>query len=194
LALVTIEPTKADIAIANAIAARVTPVPEEIARTVTWGADAHLLVSAALAAWAYAQWRAPAWRPAANHVLLTTLVATAFPHTIKAAVDQIRPDRVTVCDHWRGISFSGKPRDAFPSGHAVHMGALASAACDLPPGARHAVWSLTAGLCLTRIVTLAHWTSDVIVGFGLGILLERGMRRVTGYSAARLPRGGSRDG
>jgi membrane-associated phospholipid phosphatase len=194
LALVTIEPTKADIAIANAIAARVTPLPEEIARTVTWGADAHLLVAAAVAAWAYAQWRAPAWRPAASHVLLTTLVATVLPHVLKAAVDQTRPDRLTVRGHWRGISFSGKPRDAFPSGHAVHMGALASAACALPPGARHAAWSLAAGLCLTRIVTLAHWTSDVIVGFGLGILIDRGMGKVTGYSAARLPRGAFRDG
>jgi undecaprenyl-diphosphatase len=37
------------------------------------------------------------------------------------------------------------------------------------------------GLCLTRIVVLAHWASDVVAGFALGAALERMLRLWTGY-------------
>ena len=86
-----------------------------------------------------------------------------------------------VATHARGIPFSGKREDAFPSGHALHMGALASAAGTLPPGPRRAIQALAAGLSLTRIVVLAHWASDVVAGFALGAVLERLLRLWTGY-------------
>jgi membrane-associated phospholipid phosphatase len=43
------------------------------------------------------------------------------------------------------------------------------------------VWSLGAGLVLTRVVLLAHWLSDVAAGLAVGVLLERTLRFVTGY-------------
>jgi undecaprenyl-diphosphatase len=51
----------------------------------------------------------------------------------------------------------------------------------LPEGSRRAVRSLAVGLSLTRIVILAHWASDVAVGFALGVVLERLLRLWTGY-------------
>jgi hypothetical protein len=63
-----------------------------------------------------------------------------------------------VLGHLQGIPLSGKRLDAFPSGHAVHIGALASAATGLPSAQRNAVWAVGAGLVMTRIVLLAHWT------------------------------------
>ena len=81
--------------------------------------------------------------------------------------------------------FSGKPLDAFPSGHAIHVGALASAATVLPPAKRYLVWSIGAGLVLTRIVLLAHWTSDVIAGLAIGAAVERLARRWTGFGLSR---------
>lgn len=66
-------------------------------------------------------------RGTGDHVLLTTLVASALPHLLNKVFDQERPDRRTVSRHWRGIPFSDKRLDAFPSSHAVHIGALASA-------------------------------------------------------------------
>jgi undecaprenyl-diphosphatase len=36
-------------------------------------------------------------------------------------------------------------------------------------------------MSLTRIVVLAHWASDVVAGFALGIALERLLRLWTGY-------------
>jgi undecaprenyl-diphosphatase len=50
-----------------------------------------------------------------------------LPHLLKSVFNQERPDRLTVRGHWR-IPFSGNRLDAFSSGHAIHIGALASAA------------------------------------------------------------------
>jgi undecaprenyl-diphosphatase len=36
-------------------------------------------------------------------------------------------------------------------------------------------------LSATRIAILAHWVSDVVAGFAIGIVLERIVRRFTGY-------------
>src|SRR5204863_8998106 len=116
------------------------------------------------------------------------------PHLLKKVFDQTRPDRLTVRGHWRGVPRSGRRDDAFPSGHALHMGALASAAAALPRKPRQAAWALAAGLSLTRIIVLAHWASDVIAGFALGALIERGLRVATSYprGLARQPELGAR--
>ena len=122
-------------------------------------------------------------RRAGNHALLVTAAASLLPHGLKMLFSQTRPDRRTVIGHVRGIPFSGKRADAFPSGHALHMGALASAAAALPAGPRRAMRTFAIGLSLTRVVVLAHWASDVVAGFVLGAVLERTLRLWTGYSA-----------
>jgi undecaprenyl-diphosphatase len=61
------------------------------------------------------------------------------------------------------------------------MGALASAAGTLPPLPRRAIRTVAIGLSLTRIVVLAHWASDVVAGFALGVVMERLLRLWTGY-------------
>jgi undecaprenyl-diphosphatase len=100
---------------------------------------------------------------------------------MKILFNQIRPDHRTVRGHFNGVSSSGKREDAFPSGHALHMGALASAAGTLPSGPRRTIRALAIGLSLTRVVVLAHWASDVAAGFALGAFLERLLRLWTGY-------------
>jgi membrane-associated phospholipid phosphatase len=122
-----------------------------------------------------------AFRRASDHILLTTLAASALPHALKRVFDQQRPDRLTALGHLRGIPLSGKRLDAFPSGHAVHIGALASAATVLPTAQRNTLWAVGSGLVLTRIVLLAHWASDVVVGLAVGAALERLLRFVTGF-------------
>ena len=123
MALVTIQPTAADKTIANAIACRTTPALEEAARFLTWGADEKIVLALAVGAWLYAA-RRPTLQPAANHVLLVSLLSSVLPHLLKRAVNQTRPDRLTVEGHWRGVPLSGRSRDAFPSGHAMHMARL----------------------------------------------------------------------
>jgi undecaprenyl-diphosphatase len=186
MALLSVRPTAADIAIANAIAAHTTPPTEHVAQAVTWGADEHVLLVLTAAWWLYARGQPRRRRKAADHILLTTLVASGLPHVLKTLFDQPRPDRLTVRGHWRGVPLSGNRYDAFPSGHALHVGALASAASRFPRKQRNAVWLVGAGLVATRILLLAHWTSDVIAGLAIGAITERLLRRLTGYGRIDL--------
>jgi hypothetical protein len=143
------------------------------------GADEHILCALAAGWWLCCRGKDADYRRASDHVLLTTLVSSALPHLLKVVFDQERPDRRTIRGHWRGIPFSGKRLDAFPSGHAVHIGALASVASRLPAKQRNVILSLGAGLALTRIVLLAHWA--IAVGLAVGVLTERLLRKLTGY-------------
>ncbi len=61
----------------------------------------------------------------------------------------------------------------------MHVGALVSAATLLPPQMRNLVWAAGALLVSTRVVLLAHWFTDVLAGLGLGVVVERLMRRMT---------------
>ena len=181
MALITVRPTAADFAIANFVATHTSPPTEEAAGALTWGADEHILACLTAACWLYTRNQNCSIRRMADHVLLTTLVASALPHLLKTLIDQPRPDRLTVRGHWRGVPFSGKRFDAFPSGHAVHVGALASAASRLTRRHRNLAWLVGAGLVATRIVLLAHWTSDVLAGLAIGALTERSLRKFTEY-------------
>ncbi|MBB4427680.1 undecaprenyl-diphosphatase [Bradyrhizobium sp. CIR48] len=179
MALVTVKPTRIDTAIANEIAHNTNSGLEHTTQILTWGADEHVLIALAAAGWLYTRLRHPQQRPVADHVLMVSLATAILPHVLKSVFDQTRPDRLTVTGHWRGVPFSGRSRDAFPSGHAVHMGALASAAGLFPPARRRAVRALAVVLSLTRVVVLAHWASDVVAGFTLGVAVERLFRPFT---------------
>lgn len=178
MARLTIRPTATDRYIANAIASHTTPPLEEAARFLTWGADEKLILVLAVSAWVYAA-RRPRLRPVTNHVLALSLVSCTLPHFIKGAVNQVRPDRLTVRGHWRGVPLSGRSRDSFPSGHAVHMGALASAAGLIPQPQRGIARAFAVALSGTRVLLLAHWASDVVAGFAVGALIERLLRPIT---------------
>ncbi len=178
---VTIRPTDADVAIARTVARKTGPAPERLARALTWGADEKVLLALTAIGWLASRGAGEPMRRAASHAVLVAVAASLLPHGMKRLVDQIRPDRTTVVGHLHGVSFSGKRKDAFPSGHALHMGALASAASALPAGPRRMVRTLAIGLSLTRVAVLAHWASDVVSGFAVGMVLERFLRFWTGF-------------
>ena len=187
MALITVKPARIDIAIANEIADHTNSELEQTAEALTWGADEHVLVALAAAGWLYVRLRRHEKQPIANHILAISLATAVLPHILKSVFDEVRPDRLTVRGHRRGIPFSGRPRDAFPSGHAVHMGALASAASLLPPARRRLVRTLAVALSLTRVALLAHWASDVVAGFTLGLVVERVLRPWTLAKSYRKP-------
>jgi PAP2 superfamily len=188
---IRVRPTRVDLLVANAISAHTGPQTERAAEFLTWGADEHVLCALAAGWWLYCRGSNAEARRASNHILLTTLVASGLPHILKTVFDQERPDRRTIMGHWRGIPLSGKRLDAFPSGHAVHIGALASAASTLPAKQCNLIWSIGAGLVATRVLLLAHWASDVAAGLVLGALTERILRLVTGYGRERVRQQGS---
>jgi undecaprenyl-diphosphatase len=83
---------------------------------------------------------------------------------------------------------SGTGRDAFPSGHAIHLGALASAICRFHPRSRPYVLGATALIAGTRVLLLAHWLSDVLLGLTSGVLVEQAVWAVSGNQARRARR------
>ena len=140
MSLLTVKPTKIDERIARTVARKTNRRAETVARGMTWGADENILLALAAAGWVLSRTQGEPLRRAGNHALLVAATASLLPHVLKSVFDQTRPDRKTVLGHVHGISFSGKRKDAFPSGHALHMGALASAAgpCRLGPAGRSA--------------------------------------------------------
>jgi hypothetical protein len=183
MALFRVRPTQADVKIAAAVSNYTSPNVEHVAGILTWGADEHLACAFAAGWWLYCRAGSARERRDSNHILLTTVTVTLLPHVLKMIFDQERPNRLTVLGHLHGVPVSGKALDAFPSGHAIHVGALASAATVLPPPKRNLVWSIGAGLVLTRVVLLAHWTSDVIAGLAIGAAVERLLRPWTGFGS-----------
>ncbi|MGY4479985.1 phosphatase PAP2 family protein [Bradyrhizobium sp. USDA 3364] len=178
---ITVRPTKPDIAISRAISRNTTPPAERAASILTWVADEHVVCALTLGWWLWCRRKPEPQRLASDHLLITALAASLVPHLLKSAFDQERPDRLTVLGHLHGIPISGKAKDAFPSGHAIQVGAISSAASQLPEGQRRMVRVLGACLISTRVLLLAHWASDVVVGSAIGVVLERLIRRATGY-------------
>jgi undecaprenyl-diphosphatase len=156
-------------------------------KVATCLADEHLLYAASLLVWLGARRGASQQREKADHFALAIVAANVVPHLVKRVVDRRRPDRyVTGPRH--GIPISGKADDSFPSGHAVHIGALASAASLIEPKAKPWVWAGGLLLASTRIALLAHWTTDVAVGLLAGAGLERALRPVSARIFGRAVR------
>jgi membrane-associated phospholipid phosphatase len=179
MAPLTVHPTKFDEAVARGIARHTNGAVEAVAKVATWGADEHVIVAAAALGWLFTRRASEPAQRLGTHVLACSLATAALPHLFKALIDQERPDRCEVRGRRHGIPFSGKPNDAFPSGHALHVGALASAATLLPAKARNLAWVAGGLLVTTRIVLLAHWVTDVLAGLAVGIACERVIRRMT---------------
>ena len=179
MALLTVRPTRLDETIARHVARRTNRRLEATARALTWGADEHVLVALAAIGWALTRGAKEPGPRLGIYFLACSLATAVLPHILKRFIDQERPDRLTIEGHLRGVSISGNSEDAFPSSHALHVGALVSAASLLPGKFRDALWAAGAVLVTTRIVLLAHWLTDVIAGLALGVGVERGIRHFT---------------
>ncbi|WP_244422259.1 phosphatase PAP2 family protein [Bradyrhizobium sp. ORS 285] len=175
------KPTKIDRTIADFAARATVPSVQTLGRGLSWGADEKVWLALSAVGWIISRGQARSVQRAANHALLVTVAVSALPHVMKSVFNQTRPDRETLRGHLDGVQLSGRAEDAFPSGHALHMGALYSGASTLPAPVRIGLRSIALGLCATRILILAHWASDVAAGFLMGALVERGLRLWTGY-------------
>ena len=178
---IMVPPTLLDREVAATAVRHAHAASEQVAEALTWGADEHVLVVTAAAFWLLSRSGSPRKRTVGTHFLAASLATAVVPHALKHVFNQRRPDRLTILGHLHGVPISGRPNDAFPSGHAMHMGALASAASSFDRPYRELTWTAAVGISLTRIYVLAHWTSDVVAGFASGYLIDRLLRRWTGY-------------
>jgi undecaprenyl-diphosphatase len=190
MARVLVRPTVLDRKIAKAIANRATPGFERCCKIITLAADERYLVPLATALWIFARatHRSPQRR--VDHVALGVVVTAILPHLLKRVFAQERPDRCVTPrrHHHNRVPKSGKAYDAFPSGHAMHIGFLAAAFSRFFPQRRLGAWTVGGILATTRIALLAHWTSDVVLGLASGAAVERMLGCCPG--AMRIPGGG----
>jgi membrane-associated phospholipid phosphatase len=184
---ICIPPSSVDRAIARTAARYTSPSIQKVARLATWAGDKHLLIGLAAAYWLGSRRQGARRRVQANHLLSTVVLASGVPGVLKSVIDQERPDRCMVGPQRKGIETSGKARDAFPSGHAVNMGAAASALAWIYPDKKLSFWALAAAVGATRVAILAHWASDVLVGAALGAGLEAATRQVANRRLRALP-------
>jgi len=119
--------TQLDRRVARAVARHASPAVERPARLLTWAADEHVLYVIAGGLWLAARAGEERERRQTDHLALSVVVTAILPHLLKRLIDQERPDRCMVHGRRHGIPRSGKAYDAFPSGHAMHVGAVASA-------------------------------------------------------------------
>jgi PAP2 superfamily len=119
--------TKIDRRVASAVARNASPAIERPARLLTWAADEHVLYVIAAGLWLAARAGDERERQQTDHLALSVIATAILPHLLKRLVDQERPDRSMVHGRRHGIPRSGNAYDAFPSGHAMHVGAVASA-------------------------------------------------------------------
>jgi len=108
--------------VAKTVARYTSPAVERPARVLTWAADEHVLGVIAGGLWLAARAGNDRERRQTDHLALSIVVTAILPHLLKRLIDQKRPDRCMVHGPRRGIPRSGKPYDAFPSGHAMHVG------------------------------------------------------------------------
>src|SRR2546423_545081 len=169
--IVTLGPSRFDIAISKKCARAATPARERTLRVVTWLADEKILLGVVGLFWVNAQLRSTQEdiRHEANRMLLSVALAGLLPHAFKHLVNRKRPDRALVHGPRHGIPRSGDAWDSFPSGHALHLGAIAGPMTRLASRQfRPYVWAGLLGLASTRVMLLAHYASDVVAGLALG--------------------------
>lgn len=180
---VVLSPSRPDIAVSRAIRRHATPLVERVDKAITFLADEKPLLGAALTYWLYSRGFSASPRRAAqaDHLLASIALSAALPHLLKRLVDRERPDRKLMHGRPRhGIPRSGNAEDSFPSGHAMHLGAIAAVLSRTESPAVGAVgWISALALASTRLLLLAHYLSDVIGGLFLGACLEWLVARIT---------------
>jgi membrane-associated phospholipid phosphatase len=179
--LVTLPPSRLDVAISQLCVRAATPARERSLRVMTWLADEKILLGVVGLFWLNARLRPHGEdvRREADRMLLGIAIAGVVPHIFKHFVNRKRPDRTLVHGPRHGIPRSGDAWDSFPSGHALHLGAMAGPLARLAPRpVKPLVWIGLLGLASTRIMLLAHYASDVAAGLIIGAGLGKAVRKL----------------
>jgi len=171
---IVLPPSRADVAVGRLCLKNANPQLECALQVVSLLADEKAVLAAAAAIWIASRRRRNEERREADRLMVSVMLAGAVPHLFKLLVRRRRPDRSLVKARRNGIPRSGNAWDSFPSGHAVHMGAMAGSVARLAPQwLRAFVWPVLATLAATRVALLAHYLSDVVAGWTMGLLINR---------------------
>jgi undecaprenyl-diphosphatase len=175
LAPINLRPFRTDLKVARACLRMADPAIEQPMRVITWLADEKVLLAASTVFWAATRFSpSRPLRREADQMLCSLLIAGLVPHLGKYLVRRERPNRTVVPQYDRRVPRLGNAWDSFPSGHAVHVAAIAASLRRLAPRRwRPLVTSGLGALAASRIMLLAHYPSDVIAGWGIGALINK---------------------
>jgi membrane-associated phospholipid phosphatase len=123
--------TKLDRRVAKAVVRNARPAMQRPAQLLTWAADEHILYVIAAGFWLASRVGDDREQRQADHLVLSVVATAILPHLLKRVIAQER--RCMIRGRRHGIPRSGRPYDAFPSGHAMHVGAVASAVSQAYP-------------------------------------------------------------
>jgi undecaprenyl-diphosphatase len=180
-------PAAVDVAAERALARVADRTEQRCATVATLLADEKVTLAASALLWAYYRFasRDRLARRRADTIALSGLAAAVLPHALKRLVDRERPNR-RIFHFGKGIAREGAKWDSFPSGHAMHLGALATAVAEeATPAKATLIWTSATALASTRLLVLAHYPSDVAAGLLIGRVLALLARRVA--SKAPMP-------
>jgi membrane-associated phospholipid phosphatase len=125
--------------------------------------------------WGYDRRR---WK-AAVMLLGATILSGLVGWLLRASAGRFRPinlDGANIWEFWRGFTTS---RDlSWPSGHATLAFATAAALSYLSPRGRKIFIVIAVFCALSRVVMMAHFYSDVILGGAIGWTLGWGFMRM----------------
>jgi undecaprenyl-diphosphatase len=172
---IRVPPTRLDLRIARFFKGCATPATERTYQVLTYAADEKPLLVAAFLYWITARFASERQsKDRADHVLLCTALSAALPHILKLIFVRERPDRRVAILPRHGIPLSGEPQHSFPSGHALHLGALAAALSrSVSTPKSLGLWAMAGLLATSRLLLLAHYLSDVVVGLCAGFAAEK---------------------
>jgi membrane-associated phospholipid phosphatase len=172
-------PTALDLVTSRTVTRYTNRGLEQALRIVTWSADERVLGIIFGGFWLASRATNDAeLRRDADHLGLCILLTGVLPHIVKRLVDRERPNRrFPLRRRIKGIPLSGSAYDSFPSGHTMHLGALASGLSRMVPVGSVAIWSTCIAVAASRVLLLAHWLTDAVIGFAGGVLVERLLRR-----------------
>ncbi len=115
-------------------------------------------------------------RSVGQRALKALLISEVASGALKVAVGRSRPFASSDPDHLKPLSFDSD-RNSFPSGHAVHAFAIATAVSDelkdTAPWVPFVAYPLAAWTATTRVREGKHWATDVVAGAAVGILSAR---------------------
>jgi len=177
---ISLGPNPIDKPIAGALAKHGDRRAEKLANAVTRAGDEKVLLRAAALLAAAGELTGARRKRDFDYLLALLTVTSCLDHLSKHLVKETRPDRMHPFFLKKGIPKSGARDDAFPSGHALHLGALASCLARMYPQAAPVIWTAASGVAATRVLLLAHWFSDVAFGFVGGIVLDKLMSGLAG--------------
>jgi membrane-associated phospholipid phosphatase len=179
---IKLRPFATDVAISRACLRAASPAVERPLRVVTWLADEKIMLGAVGVFWAATRFSGSRpLRREADQMLWSVMIAGVVPDLFKYLVRRERPNRALVRRHDTRVPRLGNPWDSFPSGHAMHLSAIAASMHRLVPQRwRAPLLSGLGMLAATRVMLLAHYPSDVLAGWGIGALISKAVGAAVG--------------